>query len=82
MRDSGKHSSNITITDENMKISCNKQDFLNNCYSKLQLIDLLSKTLANAGIKVIQSRGDADVMTCKTALDIAREGNSVEVAAH
>ena len=71
-RDSGKQSSNITITDENMKVSCNKQDFLNNCYNKLQLIDLLAKTLANAGIKVIKSHGDADVMTCKTALNIVR----------
>ena len=46
----------------------------------MQLIKLLMTTFTKVGINVIQSSGDADVMICKKALQLAEHGNSVEVA--
>ena len=79
-RDSGKRSANVIIQDGHMKLVGNKQDFLNNLNNKAQLIELLTESLRSAGIRFVQSSGDADVLTCKTALDLANDGRSVEVS--
>ena len=79
-RDSGKRSANVIIQDGHMKLVGTKKDFLNNLNNKAQLISLLTEYLQTAGIKVHQSSGDADVLTCKTALDLAHAGRSVEVS--
>ena len=81
MRDSGKRSANVIIQDGHMKLVGNKKDFLNNLNNKAQLIILLlTEYLRSAGIRVVQSSGDADVLTCKTALDLANVGRPVEVS--
>ena len=46
----------------------------------MQLIQLLKTMLVKAGIRVKQSAGDADVMICQVAIDLADEGKTVEVA--
>ena len=46
----------------------------------MQLIQLLKTMLVNAEIRVKQSAGDADVMICQVAIDLADEGKTVEVA--
>ena len=46
----------------------------------MQFIQLLNMMLVNAGIRVKQTAGDADVMICQVAIDLADEGKTVEVA--
>ena len=75
-----KRSANVIIQDGQLKLVGNKKDFLNNLNNKAPLIVLLTKHLQNAGIRVVQSSGDADVLICKTALDLANDGHSVEVS--
>ena len=63
-----------------MKLMCSKQDFLRNRCNKMELIRLLTAEFIKTGIKVKQSHGDADVMICKVALELAENGTTVEVA--
>ena len=63
-----------------MKVTCIKQEFLRNRDDKMQLIKLLMTTFTKVGINVLQSSGDADVMICKKALQLAEQGKSVEVS--
>ena len=79
-RDGGKRAASVTLKNTNMKVTCIKQEFLPNRENKMHLIKLLMTTFTKVGINVVQSSGDADVMICKKALQLAEQGNSVEVA--
>ena len=46
----------------------------------MHLISILKSTFLKAGITVKQSHGDADVMICKIALELAEEGKAVQVS--
>ena len=46
----------------------------------MQLISLLKSRFLKANITVKQSHRDADIMICKTALELAEEGKAVQVS--
>lgn len=73
-------SANVLIKNLESKPTCNKMAFLKNRNNKMQLIQVLKTQFQKAGLQVMQSKGDADVMMCKAALDYAREGFSVQLS--
>ena len=78
-RDVGRQAATVGRMDLDMKVLSSKMEFMKNRANKMQLVTLLSSALQLKGFNVLQSTGDADVLTCKQALHIAREGRSVEV---
>ena len=63
-------SPNVNFT-ENMILTTNRETFLNNHVNKDQFIKLLCKKLLQSGINTLQSKGDADVLIIKKAIEEA-----------
>ena len=63
-------SPNVNVT-ENMILTTNRETFLNNHVNKDQFIKLLCKKLLQSGINILQSKGDADVLIIKKAIEEA-----------
>ena len=76
----GKAAANVNIRNPKMRVMSSKQEFLQNKSNKMQLIQFLRPIFENVGINVKQSIGDADVMICQAALELAEEGKSVVVS--
>ena len=72
-RGKGSSSASVNIKNVKAKPTCSKILFLKNRHNKMQPISLLKSTFLKVGITVKQSHGDADVMICKTALELADE---------
>jgi hypothetical protein len=64
-----------------MQVDTNQQNFLFNKENKTQLIMLLSDSLSACGHCVIQSKGDADTLIVKAALDLATSNKPTTVIA-
>ena len=76
----GKAAANVNFRNPKMRVMSSKQEFLQNKNNKMQLIQFLKRTFENVGINVKLSIGDADVMICQAALELAEEGKSVVVS--
>ena len=63
-------SPNVNVT-ENMILTTNRETFLKNHVNKDQFIKLLCKRLLQSGINTLQSKGDADVLIIKKAIEQA-----------
>ena len=79
-RGKGSSSASVNIRNVKAKLTCSKILFLKNRHNKMLLISLLKSTFLKAGITIKQSHGDANVMICKTALELAEEGKAVQVS--
>ena len=79
-RDVGKKAATVEMIRGSMKLSSNKVEFLRNRANKSALINLLIETFKEGHANVIQSLGDADVLTCRKALEIAVSGRKTEVS--
>ena len=64
-----------------MQVDTNQQQFLSNKEKKTQFITLLSDSLSACGHCVIQSKGDADTLIVKAALDLATSKKTTTVIA-
>ena len=73
-RGKGSSSTSVNIKNVKAKPTYSKILFLKKRHNKMQLISLLKSTFLKAGITVKQNHGDADVMICKTALELTEEG--------
>uniref|UniRef100_A0A1B0CSS6 Uncharacterized protein n=1 Tax=Lutzomyia longipalpis TaxID=7200 RepID=A0A1B0CSS6_LUTLO len=73
-RSTKKSSSNITVKSDYL-VTTTKENFLGNIQNKAALILMLATHMQKAGICVLQSFGDADVLIVKTAIDVAIQGN-------
>ena len=79
-RGKGSSSASVKIRNIKAKPTCSKILFLKNSHNKMQLISLLKPIFLKAGFTIKQSHGDANVMICKTALELAEEGKVVQVS--
>ena len=80
-RRSGKKMSADVIINETTKVISQREVFLSNSKNKAQLIQLLCQYLEEEGYGAVQSKGDADVLIVKQALDYAEAGRNVTVMA-
>lgn len=79
-RQSGKISADIIITDTT-KVYKDQEAFLSNEMNKTQFIKFLANHLQIQGHNAKISNGDADTLIVSTALELARNGQSVVVVA-
>ena len=63
-------SQNVNVT-ENMILTTNRETFLSNHVNKDQFTKLLCQKLLQSGINTLQSKGDANVLTTKKAIEEA-----------
>ena len=71
-RRGAKMSSNVNIlTPGNTKVTTSRETFLQNLHNKVAFISLLVQHLKDAGFESVQSKGDADTLIAKTALEYA-----------
>ena len=71
-RRGAKMSSNVNIlTPGNTKVTTSSETFLQNLHNKVAFISLLVQHLKDAGFESVQSKGDADTLIAKTALEYA-----------
>lgn len=64
---------------EDMPLQIKKDDFLSNKENKQRFIHLLGHHLEKSGFDVLHAKGDADVLIVKTALEVARNSETVLV---
>ena len=77
-------SQNVNVT-ENMILTTNQETFLSNHVNKDQFIKLLCQKLLQSGINTLQSKGNADVLIIKKAIeevtkkdvDVVAEGTDI-----
>ena len=74
----GKAGATVTFT-ENMKVTLKKDNFLANPKNKQWLINMLSRFLQEENCPTYHAEGNADVLIVKTAVESARERNTVLV---
>ena len=74
----GKVSASIVIA-ENTQVHRDQQAFFSNENNKTNFISLLTRHLRSIGHQVEVSRGDADTPIVSTALEFARNGQTVRV---
>ena len=77
-RAAGKAGATVTFT-ENMKVTLKKDNFLANPKNKQPFINMLSRFLQEENCPTYHAEGDADVLIVKTAVESARERNTVLV---
>ena len=77
-RAAGKAGATVTFT-ENMKVTLKKDNFLANPKNKQRFINMLSRFLKEDNCPTYHAKGDADVLIVKTAVESARERNTVLV---
>ena len=77
-RAAGKAGATVTFT-ENMKVTLKKDNFLANPKNKQRFINMLSRFLQEDNCPTYHAEGDADVLIVKTAVESARERNTVLV---
>ena len=77
-RAAGKAGATVTFT-ENMKVTLKKDNFLANPKNKQRFINMLSRFLQEDNCPTYHTEGDADVLIVKTAVESARERNTVLV---
>lgn len=77
-RAAGKAGATVTFT-ENMKVTLKKDNFLANPKNKQRFINMLSRFLQEDNCPTYRAEGDADVLIVKTAVESARERNTVLV---
>ena len=71
VRRSGLCSADVVVGDASMKVTTSRKLFLKNTNNKKELIKILSSRFTKMNIATTQSKGDADVLTVKTAIDAA-----------
>ena len=77
-RAAGKAGATVTFT-ENMNVTLKKDTFLANPKNKQRFINTLSRFLQEDNCPTFHAEGDADVLIVKTAVESARERNTVLV---
>lgn len=77
-RAAGKAGATVTFT-ENMKVTLKKDNFLANPNNKKRFINMLSRFLQEDNCATYHAEGNADVLIVKTAVESARERNTVFV---
>ena len=77
-RAAGKAGATVTFI-ENMKVTLKKDNFLANPKNKQRFINMLSHFLQEDNCPTYHAEGDADVLIVKTAVESARERNTVLV---
>ena len=77
-RAAGKAGATVTFT-ENMNVTLKKDTFLANPKNKQRFINMLSRFLQEDNCPTFHDEGDADVLIVKTAVESARERNTVLV---
>ncbi|CAH3108670.1 unnamed protein product, partial [Porites lobata] len=77
-RAAGKAGATVTFT-ENMKVTLKKDNFLANPKNKQRFINMLSRFLQEDNCPTYHAEGDADVLIVKTAVESAKERNTVLV---
>ena len=77
-RAAGKAGATVTFT-ENMKVTLKKDNFLANPKNKQRFINMLSCFLREDNCPTYHAEGDDDVLIVKTAVESARERNTVLV---
>ena len=66
------------VRGRNGEISTNlKSRFLSNSGNKQRFIDLLSEYLEESGFTCLHAPADADVIICRTAMNISKDKNNV-----
>ena len=77
-RAAGKAGAIVTFT-ENMKVTLKKDNYLANPKNKQRFINMLSRFPQEDNCPTYHAEGDADVLIVKTAVESARERNTVLV---
>ena len=72
LRRSGVSSADVNITDTSMQVTSTRKPFLRNRHNKTELIRILRQKFSDVGIETDQSDGDADDLTVKKALEMAK----------
>ena len=75
-RASGKAGATVTFT-EDMIVTLKKDNFLANSKNKQRFFNMLSRFLQENNCPTYHAEGDADVLIVKTAVESARERNTV-----
>ena len=77
-RAAGKAGATVTFS-EDMKLTLTKDNFLANPKNKQRFINMQSRFLEEDNFPTYHAEGDADVLIVKTAVESARERNTVLV---